>query len=66
MLIPIVLPGNRVELVTVIAIYALIGLSLVVLTGWAGQVSLGQMAFVGLRLRAGRSHGRPLARRHRR
>lgn len=46
-LIPLVLPGNRVELVTVIATYALIGLSLVVLTGWAGQVSLGQMAFVG-------------------
>ena len=46
-LIPLVLPGNRVELVTVIAIYGLIGLSLVVLTGWAGQVSLGQMAFVG-------------------
>jgi len=33
---------------TLIAIYAIIGLSLVVLTGWAGQVSLGQMAFVGL------------------
>jgi branched-chain amino acid transport system permease protein len=46
-LIPFVLPGNRVELITVIAIYSLIGLSLVVLTGWAGQVSLGQMAFVG-------------------
>jgi branched-chain amino acid transport system permease protein len=46
-LIPIVLPGNRIELVTVIAVYGLIGLSLVVLTGWAGQVSLGQMAFVG-------------------
>jgi branched-chain amino acid transport system permease protein len=46
-LIPLLLPGNRVELVTDIAIYALIGLSLVVLTGWAGQVSLGQMAFVG-------------------
>ena len=46
-LIPLLLPGNRVELVTVIAIYGLIGLSLVVLTGWAGQVSLGQMAFVG-------------------
>ncbi len=45
--IPMVLPGYRVQLVTVIAIYALIGLSLVVLTGWAGQVSLGQMAFVG-------------------
>ena len=46
-LIPVLLPGNRVQLVTVIAIYSLIGLSLVVLTGWAGQVSLGQMAFVG-------------------
>ncbi len=46
-LVPLLLPSNRVELVTVIAIYALIGLSLVVLTGWAGQVSLGQMAFVG-------------------
>jgi branched-chain amino acid transport system permease protein len=45
-LVPILLPDNRVELVTAIAIYALIGLSLVVLTGWAGQVSLGQMAFV--------------------
>ena len=31
---------------TVIAIYTLIGISLVVLSGWAGQVSLGQMAFV--------------------
>jgi branched-chain amino acid transport system permease protein len=45
-LIAITLPGNRVQLVTVIAIYSLIGVSLVVLSGWAGQVSLGQMAFV--------------------
>ncbi|MCC6225397.1 MAG: ABC transporter permease [Microthrixaceae bacterium] len=30
-----------------VLIYALIGLSVVVLSGWAGQVSLGQMAFVG-------------------
>ena len=29
-------------------IFAIIGLSLVVLTGWAGQVSLGQMGFVGI------------------
>ena len=29
------------------AIYALIGLSLVVLVGWTGQVSLGHAAFVG-------------------
>jgi ABC-type branched-subunit amino acid transport system ATPase component/ABC-type branched-subunit amino acid transport system permease subunit len=28
-------------------IYALVALSLLVLTGWAGQISLGQMAFVG-------------------
>src|SRR5215210_2478524 len=45
-LLAIVLPGNRLQLVTVIAIYSLIGVSLVVLSGWAGQVSLGQMAFV--------------------
>ena len=57
-LIPMILPGNRVQLVTVIAIYALIGVSLVVLTGWAGQVSLGQMAFVGVRVGAGRHDGR--------
>jgi branched-chain amino acid transport system permease protein len=44
--IAMILPGNRVQLVTVIAIYALIGVSLVVLSGWAGQISLGQMAFV--------------------
>jgi branched-chain amino acid transport system permease protein len=29
------------------AIYALIGLSLVILTGWTGQISLGHAAFVG-------------------
>ncbi len=28
--------------------YAIIGLSLVVLTGWAGQISLGQMGFVAI------------------
>ena len=31
-----------------VLIFGLIGLSLLVLTGWAGQVSLGQMGFVGL------------------
>ena len=29
-------------------IYAIVGIALVMLTGWAGQVSLGQMAFVGV------------------
>jgi ABC-type branched-subunit amino acid transport system ATPase component/ABC-type branched-subunit amino acid transport system permease subunit len=32
----------------VAVIYAVIALSLVVLTGWAGEISLGQMAFVGI------------------
>ncbi|MCC5951937.1 MAG: ABC transporter permease [Acidimicrobiia bacterium] len=31
-----------------VIIYAIIAMSLVVLTGWAGQVSLGQMGFVGI------------------
>ena len=31
-----------------IAIYGVIGVSLVVLTGWAGQISLGQFAFGGI------------------
>lgn len=30
-----------------VLIFALVGLSVVILTGWAGQVSLGQMGFVG-------------------
>ncbi len=46
--LPAVLPDSRVNLAGVIVIFAIIGLSLVVLTGWAGQVSLGQMAFVGI------------------
>ena len=29
-------------------LYALVALSLTVLTGWAGQLSLGQFAFVGV------------------
>ncbi|HEX2039062.1 MAG TPA: ABC transporter permease [Acidimicrobiales bacterium] len=31
-----------------VIVYAVIGVSLVVLTGWAGQISLGQFAFVGV------------------
>jgi ABC-type branched-subunit amino acid transport system ATPase component/ABC-type branched-subunit amino acid transport system permease subunit len=31
-----------------IPVFAIIGISIVILTGWAGQLSLGQMAFVGL------------------
>ena len=32
----------------IVVVFAMIGTSVVVLTGWAGQVSLGQMAFVGV------------------
>ncbi len=46
--IPMWLPEDKTKLVATIGIYAIIGLSLVVLTGWAGQVSLGQMGFVGV------------------
>lgn len=37
--------AQSIKATTVIA-FAIVGVSLVVLTGWAGQVSLGQMAFV--------------------
>jgi len=47
-LIPFVVSSVHVKLVGTIGIFAIVGLSLVVLTGWAGQVSLGQMAFVGV------------------
>jgi len=39
-------PGDELRASAVI-VFAIIGLSVVVLTGWAGQVSLGQMAFAG-------------------
>ena len=46
--IPFVLPASRTSLVSVIMLYAIVGVSLVILTGWAGNVSLGQWAIVGL------------------
>ena len=36
-----------------VVIFAIVGLSIVVLTGWAGQVSLGQMSFVAFGAAAG-------------
>jgi len=47
-LVPLVLRSDQVVKITAIAIYAIIGLSLVVLTGWAGQISLGQFGFVAV------------------
>lgn len=45
---PLLLNEGQVNLAAVVLIWAMIALSLVVLTGWAGQVSLGQMAFVAI------------------
>ncbi len=45
---PAFLSQSRTNLAATILVFAIIGLSLVVLTGWAGQVSLGQVAFVGV------------------
>ena len=46
--VPVALPASKLNLAAAILIFGIIGCSLVVLTGWAGQVSLGQMAFVGI------------------
>ncbi|MEX1105342.1 MAG: ABC transporter permease [Ilumatobacteraceae bacterium] len=47
-LLPVVLTVDYVLKATALIAFAIIGISLVVLTGWAGQVSLGQMGFVGM------------------
>lgn len=46
--LPLYLSESKVGLAAVIAIFSIVALSLVVLTGWAGQVSLGQVAFMGI------------------
>lgn len=46
--LPVWMSNSRLSLATVIVLFAIVAASLVVLTGWAGQVSLGQMAFVGV------------------
>ncbi len=46
--LPLVLRPSQELKASTVAVYALIALSVVVLTGWAGQVSLGQMAFVAV------------------
>ncbi len=47
-LLPLVLDVGRSYLMSQICIYGVIALSLTVLTGWAGQVSLGQFALVAV------------------
>ncbi|MCE9620784.1 MAG: ABC transporter permease [Actinomycetia bacterium] len=47
-LLPMVLRVDYVIKASAVIAFAIIGMSLVVLTGWAGQVSFGQMAIVGI------------------
>src|SRR4029450_716011 len=46
--LPAWLSTSRLDLATVVVLFGIVAASLVVLTGWAGQVSLGHMAFVGV------------------
>jgi branched-chain amino acid transport system permease protein len=48
LLLPRVASVGLITKATAVFVFGMIGLSLVVLTGWAGQVSLGQMAFAGV------------------
>jgi branched-chain amino acid transport system permease protein len=45
---PLYLSSANTNLVSVILIYAMVGISLVILTGWSGNISLGQWAIVGV------------------
>jgi branched-chain amino acid transport system permease protein len=45
--IPIFMQPSRVNLLGVGILFAMVGMSLILLTGWTGQISLGQMAFYG-------------------
>ena len=46
--LPLTLSDSTLGLWAFFAIYGILAVSLVVLTGWAGQVSLGQFAFAGV------------------
>lgn len=45
--LPLLLGPGDLAFLTLLPIYAIVAVSLVVLTGWAGQISLGHMAIVG-------------------
>jgi branched-chain amino acid transport system permease protein len=46
--LPTFLNSGRTDKASAILIFGIIGISVVILTGWSGQVSLGQMAFAGI------------------
>jgi branched-chain amino acid transport system permease protein len=45
--------SGRMLLASAVVVFAIVGVSIILLPGWAGQVSLGQMAFVGVGAAAG-------------
>ncbi|MGI8793267.1 MAG: ATP-binding cassette domain-containing protein [Acidimicrobiales bacterium] len=45
LVVPLTMKASQINLVSIGLILAMIAVSLAVLTGWAGQISLGQMAF---------------------
>lgn len=45
--VPKMLSTGHVYLASLVVIYAMVGLSLLILTGWSGQISLGQFALAG-------------------
>lgn len=46
--VPWILTPGQTNLAAVTLIYGMVGMSLLVLTGWAGQISLGQFAFAAV------------------
>jgi len=46
--LPLVSAPGDLEGITTLAIYGMVGLSLLLVAGWAGQISLGQFGFVGV------------------
>jgi len=63
--LPYLVSAPNMPALTILPIFGIIGVSLVVLTGWAGQISLGQFGLVGNshrhRRRRGHRHGHRLA-----
>ena len=47
LVLPFLITPARSQLASLVLIYAIVALSLVVLTGWAGHISLGQVALMG-------------------
>ena len=45
--LPYILGADNVAYLVLLPLYGIVAVSLVVLTGWAGQISLGQFGFVG-------------------